>query len=153
MAFNHVTVLLKETVDSLNVKKGGVYADMTLGGGGHTALILERGGRVFGFDRDIAAIENAKKRFSGMDFVAVHSNFSRIKEETQRLGIEKFDGIIADLGVSSPQLDDAQRGFSYMQEKMEVDPNYFFKETAFLHTFLSFLNQDGNNDEEQLEEL
>lgn len=115
MAFNHVTVLLKETVDSLNVKKGGVYADMTLGGGGHTALILERGGRVFGFDRDIAAIENAKKRFSGMDFVAVHSNFSRIKEETQRLGIEKFDGIIADLGVSSPQIDDAQRGFSYMQ--------------------------------------
>ena len=61
MEFNHVTVLLNETVDSINVKKGGIYADFTLGGGGHTSLILERGGQVVGIDRDITAIENANK--------------------------------------------------------------------------------------------
>ncbi len=116
MEFNHVTVLLNETVDSLNVKKGGIYADFTLGGGGHTSLILERGGHVVGIDRDIAAIENARQRFQGKNFTAVHNNFSNIKNIALNLGIDKFDGIIADLGVSSPQLDDASRGFSYMQD-------------------------------------
>lgn len=116
MEFNHVTVLLNETVDSINVKKGGIYADFTLGGGGHTSLILARGGRVIGIDRDITAINNAKERFQGKDFTPVHDNFSNIKEIAHNLGIEAFDGIIADLGVSSPQLDDAHRGFSYMQD-------------------------------------
>lgn len=116
MEFNHVTVLLNETVDSLNVKKGGIYADFTLGGGGHTSLILERGGRVIGIDRDITAIENAKRRFVGQDFTPVHDNFSNIKNIAKNLGIEKFDGIIADLGVSSPQLDEPERGFSYMHD-------------------------------------
>ena len=116
MEFNHVTVLLNETVDSINVKKGGVYADFTLGGGGHTSLILERGGQVVGIDRDITAIENAKARFKGKQFTPVHDNFSNIAEIAKSLGIDKFDGIIADLGVSSPQLDDAHRGFSYMND-------------------------------------
>lgn len=116
MEFNHVTVLLNETVDSLNVKKGGVYADFTLGGGGHTSLILKRGGHVVGIDRDITAIENARERFRGESFTPVHDNFSNIKNIALNLGIDKFDGIIADLGVSSPQLDDADRGFSYMQD-------------------------------------
>jgi 16S rRNA (cytosine1402-N4)-methyltransferase len=116
MDFNHVTVLLNETVDGINVKKGGIYADFTLGGGGHTSLILERGGTVVGIDRDITAIKNAVSRFEGKSFTAVHDNFSNIKEIAQRLGIDGFDGIIADLGVSSPQLDNAQRGFSYMQD-------------------------------------
>ncbi len=116
MEFNHVTVLLNETVDSINVKEGGVYADFTLGGGGHTSLILKRGGRVIGIDRDITAINNAKERFSGEKFTPVHDNFSNIKEIAKRLGIDSFDGIIADLGVSSPQLDDAHRGFSYMHD-------------------------------------
>lgn len=116
MEFKHVTVLLEETVDSINVKKGGIYADFTLGGGGHTSLILERGGRVIGIDRDELAIENAKKRFDGQDFCAVHDNFANIKAIADKLGIDGFDGIIADLGVSSPQLDDAARGFSYMQD-------------------------------------
>ena len=116
MEFNHTTVLLNETVDSINVKKDGIYADLTLGGGGHSALILEKGGNVIGIDRDITAIENARERFKGEKFTAVHSNFSDIKEIAKSLGIEKFDGIIADLGVSSPQLDDAERGFSYMQD-------------------------------------
>ncbi len=116
MEFNHVTVLLNETVDSLDVKKGGVYADFTLGGGGHTSLILERGGKVVGIDRDITAIENAKRRFEGQDFTPVHDNFSNITNIAKNLGIEKFDGIIADLGVSSPQLDEPERGFSYMHD-------------------------------------
>ena len=116
MEFNHVTVLLNETVDSIAVKEGGIYADFTLGGGGHTSLILKRGGRVIGIDRDITAINNAKERFKNENFIAVHDNFSNIKEIAQNLGIEKFDGIIADLGVSSPQLDDASRGFSYMHD-------------------------------------
>ena len=116
MEFNHVTVLLKETVDSVNVKENGIYADFTLGGGGHTSLILERGGQVIGIDRDETAIKNAVERFKGQKFTPVHDNFSNIKEIAKNLGIEKFDGIIADLGVSSPQLDDAARGFSYMQD-------------------------------------
>ena len=116
MEFNHVTVLLNETVDSLGVKKGGVYADFTLGGGGHTSLILEHGGKVIGIDRDIIAIENAKKRFQGKDFIPVHDNFSNIKNIAKNLGVDKFDGIIADLGVSSPQLDEPSRGFSYMHD-------------------------------------
>lgn len=116
MSFNHVTVLLNETVDNINVKKGGIYADFTLGGGGHTSLILDRGGIVVGIDRDITAIENARKRFRGQSFTAVHDNFSNIKDIAKRLDIEGFDAIVADLGVSSPQLDDAQRGFSYMQD-------------------------------------
>lgn len=116
MEFNHVTVLLNETVDSINVKEGGIYADFTLGGGGHTSLILERGGHVIGIDRDITAIKNAEERFKGQNFTSVHDNFSNIKNIARNLGIEKFDGIIADLGVSSPQLDDASRGFSYMQD-------------------------------------
>jgi len=114
--FNHVTVLLNETVDSIDVKEGGVYADFTLGGGGHTSLILERGGQVIGIDRDETAIKNANERFKGKNFTAVHDNFSNIKNIAKSLGIEKFDGIIADLGVSSPQLDDAERGFSYMHD-------------------------------------
>lgn len=116
MEFNHVTVLLNETVDSINVKKGGIYADLTLGGGGHTSLILERGGKVVGFDRDITAIENAKEKFASRDFISVHDNFSNIKNAAKELGIDSFDGIIADLGVSSPQLDNAERGFSYMHD-------------------------------------
>lgn len=116
--FKHSTVLLKETVDMLNVKKDGIYADFTLGGGGHSALIMERGGRVIGIDRDASAIENAEKRFKhcGGRFTAVHDNFRNIKDILNRLGAEALDGIVADLGVSSPQLDEAERGFSYMRD-------------------------------------
>ena len=140
MEFNHTTVLLNETVDSINVKKDGIYADLTLGGGGHSALILEKGGNVIGIDRDIAAIENARERFKGKNFTAVHSNFSDIKEIAKSLGIEKFDGIIADLGVSSPQLDDAERGFSYMQDApldMRMDIRESFTARDVVNTYSS----------------
>lgn len=118
--FKHVTVLLNETVDALQVKKGGIYVDYTLGGGGHTALILERGGKVIGIDRDMTAIDNAKEKFKeyGDNFIPVHNNFGNIKEILKTLNIDAVDGILADLGVSSPQLDTAERGFSYMHDGM-----------------------------------
>lgn len=110
-------MLLNEAVDMLNVKKDGAYADLTLGGGGHSALILERGGRVVGIDRDMDAIRACRERFSahGERFTAVHGNFSDIKEILERLGTGPLDGAVMDLGVSSHQLDVPERGFSYMR--------------------------------------
>lgn len=118
MEFSHVSVLWKETVDAINVQKGGLYADFTMGGGGHSSLILERGGILYGFDQDADAIEVCKKRFKDMGerFNPIHANFSRVKEELENLKVDKLDGIIADLGVSSYQLDEAERGFSYMHD-------------------------------------
>lgn len=118
MEFSHVSVLWKETVDAINVQKGGLYADFTMGGGGHSSLILERGGILYGFDQDTDAIEVCKKRFKDMGerFNPIHANFSSVKEELENLKVDKLDGIIADLGVSSYQLDEAERGFSYMHD-------------------------------------
>ncbi|MGN1097320.1 MAG: 16S rRNA (cytosine(1402)-N(4))-methyltransferase RsmH [Clostridia bacterium] len=116
--FNHITVLAEKTVDQLEVKSGGLYVDFTLGGGGHTSLILERGGRVIGIDRDETAIGVCRERLKdyGERFIPVHDNFSNIKEILKNLGADKPDGIVADLGVSSPQLDKPERGFSYMHD-------------------------------------
>ncbi len=118
MEFSHVSVLLNETVDAVKVKSGGLYADFTMGGGGHSSLILERGGILYGFDQDMDAIEVCRKRFCDMGdrFNPIHANFSHVKEELARLNVDKLDGIIADLGVSSYQLDEAERGFSYMHD-------------------------------------
>lgn len=118
MEFSHVSVLLNETVDAIDVHDGGSYADFTMGGGGHSALILERGGKLYGFDRDIDAINVCKKRFEDKKdrFVPIHSSFENVKSEMDKLGIKSLDGIIADLGVSSYQLDEAERGFSYMHD-------------------------------------
>ena len=116
--FNHTTVLLKETVDGLNVHPDGVYVDCTLGGAGHSEYLVKQlssKGRQICFDQDTVAIENAKIRLADyLDRVTfVHSNFRYIKEELQKLDIEEVDGILYDLGVSSPQLDTPERGFSY----------------------------------------
>ncbi len=118
MEFSHVSVLLNETVDAIDVTEGGRYADFTMGGGGHSSLILERGGILYGFDRDIDAINVCKKRFEDKKerFVPIHSSFENVKSEMENLGINSLDGIIADLGVSSYQLDEAERGFSYMHD-------------------------------------
>ncbi len=111
-------MLLNETVDALCVKKDGLYADLTMGGGGHSSLILERGGRVIGFDRDSAAIEACTKRFEDRaDRISfVHNSFEFVRDELEARGIEKLDGVMMDLGVSSYQLDEAERGFSYMHD-------------------------------------
>ncbi|MCC5895108.1 MAG: 16S rRNA (cytosine(1402)-N(4))-methyltransferase RsmH [Alkalibacterium sp.] len=118
--FKHDTVLLKETVDGLNIKPDGIYVDCTLGGAGHTALILDQlneQGHVFAFDQDLTAIDNAKNilrdEVSGGKVTFIHSNFRHLKSELEAKGISKVDGILYDLGVSSPQLDVTERGFSY----------------------------------------
>lgn len=116
--FNHTTVLLHEAVDGLNIKPDGIYLDCTLGGAGHSELIakaLSEKGRLIAFDQDITALENAKKKLAPyMDRVTlVNSNFVHFDEKLEELGVEKVDGILYDLGVSSPQFDTPERGFSY----------------------------------------
>lgn len=116
--FDHTTVLLKETVDGLNINPDGIYVDCTLGGAGHSEYLvkqLSEKGRLICFDQDTIAIENAKVRLADyLDRVTfVHSNFRYLKEELYNLNIQQVDGILYDLGVSSPQLDTPERGFSY----------------------------------------
>lgn len=117
MDFKHISVLLEESVNSLNIKPDGVYVDCTAGGGGHSAAILshlgEKGKMVL-IDQDPDAIEVLTERFKGDSRVnIVHNNFSNIDSILNSLGIDGVDGIVADLGVSSHQLDTAERGFSY----------------------------------------
>lgn len=118
--FKHVSVLLGEAVDGLAIKSGGIYADGTLGGGGHSYEIASRlspDGRLIGIDRDLEAIAAAKNRLSPFSNVTyVHSNFADIKAILSDLGISSIDGAVIDLGVSSYQLDCAERGFSYMED-------------------------------------
>ncbi|VEI04793.1 Ribosomal RNA small subunit methyltransferase H [Kurthia zopfii] len=121
MMFNHTTVLLKETVDELNVRPDGIYVDCTLGGAGHSEYLVQQlneGGRLICFDQDTTAIENAKVKLAPyIDRVTfIHSNFRNLKSELALIGITEVDGILYDLGVSSPQLDNAERGFSYHQD-------------------------------------
>lgn len=121
MEFSHVTVLLKETVDSLNLKPNGIYVDGTLGGGGHSEYLLSKlgdGGKLIGIDQDLDAHKAAGERLArfGDKFVPVHNNFVNIKQVVEELGLPGIDGMIMDLGVSSYQLDEAERGFSYMND-------------------------------------
>ena len=116
--FHHVSVLLEECIDGLNIRPDGIYVDGTLGGGGHSSRIaaLLTTGRHIGIDRDPVALEAAGKRLAPYaDRVTlVHANFCEMASVLKDLGISGVDGILLDLGVSSPQLDDGQRGFSYM---------------------------------------
>ncbi|PAD70073.1 16S rRNA (cytosine(1402)-N(4))-methyltransferase [Bacillus sp. 7586-K] len=116
--FEHTTVLLKETVDGLEVKADGVYVDCTLGGAGHSSYLLSQlseKGHLYAFDQDDIALANAKKKLANYDgqVTFIKSNFRYLKEKLTEHGVEKVDGIIFDLGVSSPQLDTPERGFSY----------------------------------------
>ena len=118
MEFKHYSVLLEETVDGLNIKPDGIYVDGTLGGGGHAYEVckqLSSKGRFIGIDQDEAAIEaaGARLRDFGERVTIVRSNYCDMKSQLQKLGIDKVDGIVLDLGVSSYQLDTAERGFSY----------------------------------------
>lgn len=120
MEFSHVSILLKECMDGLDIKPDGIYVDGTLGGGGHTFKLIQflSGGKVIGIDQDQDALEAATKRLAifGEKFIPVHSNFSNIIEVLKELDINKIDGFLLDLGVSSYQLDEAERGFSYMND-------------------------------------
>ena len=122
MEFKHTSVLLHETIDNLKVHDGGLYVDATFGGGGHARYLLSqlKEGTLVGFDQDEYAIKTAQGNFA--DFLhadsqprleLVHNNFSHLTEELEKLGHGPIDGIYYDLGVSSPQLDQAERGFSY----------------------------------------
>ncbi len=111
----HITVLLHEAVDTLEIKPDGIYVDGTFGYGGHSRLILERlgkNGRLIAFDKDLSAVTEGRI-IKDAGFHIVHSRFSRIQEELQKLGVSRVDGVLLDLGVSSPQLEDASRGFSF----------------------------------------
>ena len=118
--FHHVSVLLDECIEGLNIRPDGIYVDGTLGGAGHSSQIAARltTGRLIGIDRDPVALKAAGERLAPYaDRVTlVHSNFCDIAQVLDDLGIEKVDGILLDLGVSSPQLDDGSRGFSYMAD-------------------------------------
>ena len=115
-SFHHIPVLFEETVDSLNIKPDGIYVDCTAGGGGHSREIAKRltTGRLISIDRDPQAIETLRSRLSEFECVTVvHDNFFNIKNIISSLGISGVDGILADLGVSSHQLDEPSRGFSF----------------------------------------
>ena len=118
--FHHVSVLLEECITGLNIKPDGVYVDGTLGGAGHSSQIAKRltTGKLIGIDRDPVALAAATARLSPYkeNVQLVHSNFCEIAKVLDDLGISGVDGILLDLGVSSPQLDDAERGFSYMMD-------------------------------------
>ena len=111
MEFKHIPVLFRESIDALDIKPDGLYADCTAGGGGHSNAILDR---LVAIDRDPEAIETLTKRFEGRENVSiVNDNFFNIKSILSQFTDEGADGILADLGVSSHQLDDAARGFSF----------------------------------------
>ncbi|MCY9153039.1 16S rRNA (cytosine(1402)-N(4))-methyltransferase RsmH [Bacillus haynesii] len=116
--FEHTTVLLKETVDGLNVKEVGTYVDCTLGGAGHSEYLLSQlseKGKLVAFDQDETALRHAKEKLADYEgqIVFIKSNFRYLKDRLNEIGITKVDGVLFDLGVSSPQLDTPERGFSY----------------------------------------
>lgn len=126
MAFEHYSVLLHETVEQLNIKPDGIYVDGTLGGGGHAFQVAKRlseQGRLIGIDQDADAIRAVGERLAefGSKVTVIRSNYANMKEELQRIGIRQVDGIVLDLGVSSFQLDTAERGFTYRKADAPLD--------------------------------
>ncbi len=130
----HVSVLLEECIEGLHIKEDGIYVDATLGRGGHSSEILKqlKNGHLYAFDRDQEAIQQSEQRLARISdrFTCIHSRFSQMKEQLNVLNVDKVDGILMDLGVSSPQLDEASRGFSYrfdapldmrMDQQQELD--------------------------------
>lgn len=129
----HKSVLLDECIENLNINPNGIYVDCTLGYGGHSEKILNclTNGHLYGFDQDIEAINYSKERLSKVsnNFTLIHSNFIGLKEKLEEYGVDKVDGVLFDLGFSSPQIDDAERGFSFMKDaKLDMRMN---KDQAF----------------------
>jgi len=120
MTEKHISVLLNESISSLNLKENSIIVDCTLGYGGHSSNILARikKGFLFAFDQDSEAIRHSTDRLNavGTNFTIIKSNFVHLKEKLNELGVEKVDGVLFDLGVSSPQLDERERGFSYHED-------------------------------------
>ena len=120
MNFNHISVLLNECLEGLNIKEDGIYVDGTLGGAGHSKEIVKRltSGKLIGIDQDLNALEKAREVLSGYEdrVILVHNNYENIEEVLNELNIDKIDGMLLDIGVSSHQLDEEERGFSYHKD-------------------------------------
>ena len=155
--FNHVTVLLNEAIDNLNVKPDGTYVDATLGGGGHSQLVASRltTGKLWSFDQDITAINYNKEHLATElaegKVAFIQNNFRNLRDALAEVGVTEIDGIVYDLGVSSPQFDDGQRGFSYnydapldmrMNQSQELTARTVVNEWDF-HDLLRILSRYG----------
>ncbi len=155
--FNHVTVLLNEAIDNLNVKSDGTYVDATLGGGGHSQLLASRltTGKLWSFDQDITAINYNKEHLATElaegKVAFIQNNFRNLRDALAEVGVTEIDGILYDLGVSSPQFDDGQRGFSYnydapldmrMNQSQELTARTVVNEWDF-HDLLRILSRYG----------
>lgn len=118
MEFKHLPVMLNEVIDGLDIKPDGIYVDCTIGGGGHSSKILEKlspKGHLYGFDRDLEAVNFCKQKFSeNKNITIIHSNYKEAPKILKELGIENIDGVLIDLGVSSYQIDNGERGFSFL---------------------------------------
>ena len=133
---NHVSVLLNEAIDALNVKKDGIYVDLTLGRGGHSKEILKRltTGHLYAFDKDDEAIQESKKNLEEFSkkITIIRDDFRNFRQNLENLGVKKVDGILLDLGVSSPQFDEGNRGFSYRENsRLDMRMDTRQKLTAF----------------------
>ena len=143
MDFRHISVLLDESIEGLNIKPDGIYADGTLGGGGHSSLIcskLSEKGRLIGIDRDVDALHAAGERLSNYKckIDLCHNNFFNVKDVLRENDVEALDGAILDLGVSSYQLDTAERGFSYNADArldMRMDKSASFDAYTLVNTY------------------
>ena len=142
MEFNHKSVMLNECIEGLNIKKDGIYVDGTMGGAGHSKEIVKKlsnNGKLIGIDRDIDALNVARERLKDFpNVIYVKDNHDNIKEILENLGIEKVDGILLDLGVSSYQLDEKDRGFSYMQDPpldMRMDQSQYLTADIVVNTY------------------
>ena len=140
MQFVHKPVLARECIEGLNIKPDGIYVDGTLGGAGHSLLILEKltGGRLIGFDKDGEALAAAKERLAGYagKVTYVHKDFKTFTATLDELGVGEVDGVLLDLGVSSYQLDNAERGMSYNAEgpldmRMDKEQSFTAMDVAF----------------------
>ena len=141
MSFNHTSVLLEECIDGLNIKSDGIYVDATMGGGGHSQLIASRlvDGTLVGFDQDPVAIKHNQEKFHDCDCVKiVNANFSELKISLADLGIDAIDGILYDLGMSSMQIDEHERGFSYIHDAhldMRMNPDNPIDAYSIVNTY------------------
>lgn len=143
--FHHVSVLLEECIQGLNIDQEGIYVDGTLGGAGHSSQIAKRltTGRLIGIDRDPVALKAAGERLApyGDRVTLVHANFCQIRQVLRELNIDGVDGILLDLGVSSPQLDDSARGFSYMADA-PLDMRMNSQDSLTAHTVVNTWSQE-----------
>ena len=135
--FNHISVLLNECIDGLNIKPDGIYVDATLGGAGHSSEILKRlneKGKLYCFDKDLDAIKVADERLSKIssNYHIIHADFSNLRNKLKEIGVDSVDGILFDIGVSSYQFDTPERGFSYKYEaKLDMRMDQTQKLTAY----------------------